>query len=246
MPYEEHCRHKTPSERRKIWRYVDFTKYVDMLIDSSLFFPNMRLLRERDPYEGSFYNFVNPKLRQHFEEDRNSGEVFKGVDAYNWNNIFVNCWHMNEGESAALWKLYMKSNEGIAIVSNVRRFKAALSDSAEQVYLSRISYNSKKRLGIPVSETQKQFDITDCALFKRDSFRHERELRAFVLKSEIPATSVFTDSGLRVKVKTAELVAQVVINPESPPWLRDLVERVSVGYGFNFEIRVSTLNKPPL
>ena len=33
----------------------------------------------------------------------------------------VNCWHINEHESAAMWDLYLKSNEGIAIQSTYQK-----------------------------------------------------------------------------------------------------------------------------
>ncbi len=247
MGYTGHSRHKTPADRQKIWRYMDFTKYVDMLEDGSLFFPNISVLCMQDPYEGTFYNFTGKKLRKQFKEDKDSAKIFQAVDTYNWQNVYVNCWHMNNAESAALWKLYMKSNDGIAIVSSVKRLKSSLGTSLERVYVARISYGTKRRLGTPVPDgKRRQFNISDCALFKRASFSHEREVRAFVLKSELPHGSIVSLDGLRVKVNIDELVSKIVINPESPTWVEELVRKISKRYGFDFEIVRSTLNKPPL
>jgi len=39
--------------------------------------------------------------------------------------VFVNPWHKNEFESAAMWKLYLKSEEGVAIRTTVERLKHA-------------------------------------------------------------------------------------------------------------------------
>jgi len=43
----------------------------------------------------------------------------------------INCWHMNDHESAAMWKLYLKSDEGIAIQSTYRKLKDAITDDDE-------------------------------------------------------------------------------------------------------------------
>ncbi len=34
---------------------------------------------------------------------------------------FVSCWHENETESEAMWKLYLKSGDGVAIQTTVVR-----------------------------------------------------------------------------------------------------------------------------
>ena len=38
----------------------------------------------------------------------------------------INCWHLNDHESAAMWKLYLKSNEGIVIQSTFTNLNTVL------------------------------------------------------------------------------------------------------------------------
>ena len=49
-----------PDENDKIWRYVDFSKFLSLLEDSAIFFSRADKLD--DPFEGS-YSKVNIKVR---------------------------------------------------------------------------------------------------------------------------------------------------------------------------------------
>ena len=49
--YKEHRLFKTPPDNTKILRYMDFSKFVDILANSQLFFPTAANLG--DPFEGS-------------------------------------------------------------------------------------------------------------------------------------------------------------------------------------------------
>ena len=59
--YKEHPAFEKPSDEDiKIWRYIDFTKFVSLLDKQALFFA--RADRLSDPFEGS-YSKANIKLR---------------------------------------------------------------------------------------------------------------------------------------------------------------------------------------
>ena len=47
----------------------------------------------------------------------------------------INCWHMNDFESEAMWKLYLKSNEGIAIQSTYQRLIDSLSNTDLSIHI---------------------------------------------------------------------------------------------------------------
>jgi hypothetical protein len=56
--YMENPQFKPPdSENAKIWRYMSFDRYKDMLSSSSLYFCEGNKLKENDPYEGSYLSF---------------------------------------------------------------------------------------------------------------------------------------------------------------------------------------------
>jgi hypothetical protein len=122
--YEAHPEFTQPSnEQVKVWRYMDFTKFVSLLDSQQLYFT--RVDKFDDPFEGSLPK-INVAARQHFPDGitpevrealikvmANTGEINQKWPRFH----AINCWHMNEHESAAMWKLYLKSNEGISIQS---------------------------------------------------------------------------------------------------------------------------------
>src|SRR4030066_2211573 len=123
MPAQKHKVFLPPSETAiPIWRYMDFTKFVSMLENQGLFFSRADKLD--DPFEGS-YSLGNKNLRHEvYKEYKISESAFKTLSQFrSWVRkwTMVNCWHINTYESAAMWKLYTKSNEAIAVKSTYQQ-----------------------------------------------------------------------------------------------------------------------------
>ena len=105
-----------PSENRTIWRYVDFTKFVSLLETQKLFFA--RADQFEDPYEGSWSSAGVRLLRDPAQNGGLPSHAVEQLVAYSGvqqKEMFISCWYANESESAAMWKLYLQSNEGVAI-----------------------------------------------------------------------------------------------------------------------------------
>ena len=41
---------------------------------------------------------------------------------------YISCWHMNEAESAGMWKLYSRSSDAVCIRTDYRTLAKALPD----------------------------------------------------------------------------------------------------------------------
>jgi len=52
MPIESHPELTPPADTERLWRYMDFTKYVSLLDRGQLYFPNLEALAGNDPHEG--------------------------------------------------------------------------------------------------------------------------------------------------------------------------------------------------
>jgi hypothetical protein len=105
---------EAPVDRHlKLFRFLDFTKYVSMLDQRAMFFTRANHLA--DPFEGS-----QPRIW--------AGRTLDVDDAeHRRDRVLVNCWHANEHESATMWRIYLKSDEGVAIQATVERLKALSS-----------------------------------------------------------------------------------------------------------------------
>ncbi len=239
-----------PNENNKIWRYMSFTKLVSLLESSCLFFSRADKLG--DPFEGSWPK-INVSARIEVLDGIPEGQRASYVEAMKnlslitkqWpKHIAVNCWHMNEHESAAMWKLYMQGNEGIAIQSTYKKLKDSLIDE-EQIYLGLVKYIDYQTEGIYASNMFSPF------MHKRKSYEHEREVRALIMK--MPTTGDKTDyskesisNGLKIRVDMGILIEQIYVAPYCPDWFEDLVRSIVVKYGFSFKIVHSGLDDPPL
>src|SRR5262249_17685971 len=84
---------------------------------------------------------------------------------------FINCWHHSEYESEAMWKLYARNDEGLAIKSSLARLSQSLDVAKPEIYVAAVEY---------LDYTDSSNVMADSPfLYKRRSLEHEREIRAF-------------------------------------------------------------------
>ena len=64
--FEEHPNCIEPeNENIKIWRFIDFSKFVSMLINNSLYFSGLKNMKDR--FEGRYSNITLEKMKKDFE-----------------------------------------------------------------------------------------------------------------------------------------------------------------------------------
>ncbi|MFC1995070.1 hypothetical protein ACFLVK_01525 [Chloroflexota bacterium] len=251
--YEENSTFKKPeNEMVKIWRYMDFTKYVSILNKSALFF--VRANKMNDPFEGSLPQ-ANIRARSNIHEQplkdilENVSEMAKDSMQY----TLINSWHMNEYESAAMWKLYLKSNDGIAVQSTFTRLKDSIQDKDYSVHIGKveyIDYNTETiPQGIPFFNPKylPSFNFFSPTLHKRKSYEHEQELRAITLVLPTPAPHALADheDGKYIKTDLHTLIERVYLAPTCQDWLLDLVKSITKQYRLNKEVLRSHLDDIP-
>lgn len=247
--FEIHKHILTPKDDAIIWRYMDLAKFLDILQRESLFFPTAALFD--DPFEGSY--------PVQLIEDR--PRYFQGVSKPTVDQMpeciqkmkkwhYINCWHMNNYESAAMWKLYDKSGSGIAIVSTIGRLKRSIQDDTNRTYIGEVSYIDYETESFDPSNMMYPF------FHKRNSFRHEAEIRALILKYPPDFTGALSEflefqgevpDGISVFTNIRSLIKEIRVSPESPVWLYKLVQDlVTQRFGLDFDVNRSDLLKDPL
>ena len=222
---------ETPPDDAKLWRYMDFTKFVSLLDQQALFFARGDLLD--DPFEGTLLK-ANVAYWDIFRKSRPSA--------------LINSWHENDHESAAMWKLYAKDSAGIAIRTNFRKFTRSLIDN-QDISVGRVKYDPPEKS--PSS-------LIDPFFYKRPSFSHEREVRAIIqsaahyLLGDYPASLNIADSafsfsgrGTYARVDLSELVQEVVTSPYADDWFHELAQSLAQRYGLTASVRRSSLSDQP-
>ena len=231
--YEHHPDLQPPPDNAVLWRYMDFTKFVSLLERSALFFCRADLLG--DPFEGS----ISPATPAALPQNLTVGpHRLHAIDLREIVRLArVSCWNAVEFESEAMWRLYSRETDGIAIRTVFGRFTDALVGD-ETVLASTVQYRDYRTASIP-------FGNALLPLFhKRMSFQHEREVRAMILR--IPSQDRPDESkGCYCKVDLAKLLEEIVVAPFAEEWFVDLVRSIAGRYGLGDRVRTSTLSDDP-
>jgi hypothetical protein len=222
----------------KIWRYVDFAKFVDMLATMSLYFACTSQMT--DPYEGWMPRShiaaltglndtyliqmkdacdkalaLRPQLAPTafdgiLEDARRKLDLTRVLREVNL-KFGLNCWHINDDESEAMWRLYASAGNGIAIESTADKLKNSLR--TDGIIIDRVRYMNFER-----DEIEKGHEHYGLFL-KRTAFAHEMELRATIL---LPTPGV----GAVVPCDIGSLITNIHIAPEAPTFYADAVQYI--------------------
>jgi len=124
-----------PPVRAALWRYMDFTKFLAMLEDRALFFSTAENFE--DPYEGALAS--GNVWRRNFVLSK-SGNVGPRAPSGPDPRLVINCWYAAKHESAAMWNLYARNTDAIAVRTSVRHLLAALPQQARVGLVKYVDY----------------------------------------------------------------------------------------------------------
>ncbi|PEC54168.1 hypothetical protein COK56_01520 [Bacillus cereus] len=248
---EEYPNYELPNKEQRIWRYMDFTKFMSMLDKEEIYFT--RSDKFIDKFEGTFpkaNQAMRPLMYRGIVSPENQEILFAQQDKvlkYYREFVTINCWHMNDYESAAMWDLYLKSNEGIAIQSNVGRLIESFESCPEEIRFGEVKYRDFNiepvRMNAPM----------DMFIYKRKSFEHEREIRAIHKLPFKLAKEGWVDDeaespvkhGLGISCDIRVLIERVYISPTAPIWFEELVRSMCDKFNLNRRVFKSELSELP-
>lgn len=220
----------TPKEDVKIWRYMDVGRFLWLLHSRALYFSRRHELD--DKWEGA-----NPQ-----SEIRKGSRERKAIGMPSFaekiaDEAVFNCWHENDRESVAMWRLYTSGREGVAIQTTIDRLYWLLKKSQywAMIQVLRVQYIDYDQEDDPPREGG-HYGLLTC---KRRSYEHEREVRAIL--QTVPGSE-----GILIHVDLQRLIQRIVVAPTYPAWaigsLQDAVERV----GISAKVETSDLLRSPV
>lgn len=240
------------NDSMSLWRYMDLSKFVVLLQTESLYFARADQLG--DKYEGSLPRLNTTLVRdiQIAHQKRQSkgrltderiAELEAQVSQARMRirqHVFVSCWHGNPFESAAMWKLYARSGDAVAVRTTYAKLRDQIS---EEALIGLVRYE----------DYESHFIRTDSLLaplmLKRNSFSHENEVRALFWVDDsqrAPKGVRLSSGGLQCPVSLNDLLDGVYVSPDSSPWFLDSVTSLCTKYGLAVKVRQSALSSPAL
>lgn len=186
MTFSENSLLEYPDPDTPIWRYVEYPKFNWMLQTRQLHFH--QAAEQEDPYEGGIPKAVEERHKA--SDTPFSFDEYRDVAKHSRELTFLNCWHINDKESAGMWDLYGRSGRSIAIKSTVGKLDEALNAGTDYPigagYVWYADYDSSwndldqdSKDALDRVVFQDGINTRDLFHLKRDTFSHEKEFRTY-------------------------------------------------------------------
>ncbi len=224
---------KHPHGNKKIWRYMDLPKFLDLVTSEELYFANSSTLS--DKYEGELPAGNLKQLKKAYMEEQKYSEA-QAQEAADMaievaqevkSNTLVNCWSMNTIESFALWKIYLGSaGSGVGIRTNVKALRESLVGTDIDIEMGEVSYRNY------LENINKNYIMTRKSPF----YKYEQELRLLIdqvkigkdEKGEKMIVANKNPNGLKVPIDVNELIQEIYISPFMGDWFEEMLRMTLV------------------
>lgn len=260
---------EVPEDNPPIWRFIDHSKFIWILQNSSLYFRRTDLMN--DPYEGHPpISYLEDRMEDSRSRRDRINEILPpdGGDAplpstkpsdvlepfeHFRRCYYINCWHMSDHESVAMWKLYLSSGDGVAIKTNYKTVFSAIKNSGDlEIIGGRMNYEDFEN---------EEFDydnILPAQAMKQQEYSYENEIRYSLYSPPAtenedpdpgdPVNYQYSDQeeGIPVKINLEELIDEVRISPYSPSYVdTEYWEDILKKYSIDVDVSESLVTVPP-
>lgn len=252
-----------PNPNEIIWRYMDLSKFESILKNKALFF--CRVDRFADPFEGS----IPRKEAEHRIKERRDisyyfGNEFDPISAKksiesisNFHLKFkkkhvINCWHINNNENDSMWRLYLDSNEGVAVKTTIQDLTNSFLETENIINISKVRYlNYEKDIWYDANVYPvKSYNMFIPLIHKRIEFKQEEEIRLIhSLNTDINLDNFWasqpSSTGINIPVNVKTLINEVYVPPTSDDTQIQKIKEIMEKYKFNFSLLKSGLSYQP-
>ena len=241
----------------QVWRYMSVERF-ESLLEEGVFFPRAHLFEDQREGSSTHAQAWSHRLRIQVRSARTGvrstlGEAVAAGNRWNRQWVCVSCWHMNDTESDAMWKLYGEVGKNVCVQSTFRR----LDESLQQAGLA----NGWPIIGVVRYINHATDVIPSPALlapyfYKSLEYAHEREVRALlwevpVVKDRVPRQidhdAVPENKGWPVPIwDLNKLIERVYVAPGSSPELEARVRSAMQAEKVTAPLLRSSLETPPV
>jgi hypothetical protein len=216
-------------------RYLDLPKLIDLLRTGELFLGQAS--RFEDRLEGTLPEGIRRSIRN------TEGLVAQHGDPTEWERknrerTYLGCWSLGAKDNMALWKLYGRTNESVAITTTVESMSKVAPQWARygKVSIKKIRYiDHDGRLPDGV------YAFDDGVFgFKHLAYAFEKEVR-IVMTCPTSEVALDMQPALRVPIDVNTFLRSIVVAPEAGDWFFNLVEEIAKKYGVSKPVRRSAL-----
>ncbi|MDO8727085.1 MAG: hypothetical protein Q7J35_13535 [Candidatus Methanoperedens sp.] len=194
---------KISDENIKIWRYMKYERFEELLRERTLYFARV------DTFDDAFEGWVpgtSPKRHNLFEMYRK--------------HTYANCWNEKDHESYLMWKKYeIDKRIPIVIQSTFKRLVDSLGNSNIDEYIDKVNYIDNDM----VLEIEDNIRIP--FFLKRKEYDDEHEIRA-IIQIMNPESWESYGKGIHIPILLDELIENIYISPIAQKDFIDSVQAI--------------------
>ncbi|OGP54454.1 MAG: hypothetical protein A2Y65_09745 [Deltaproteobacteria bacterium RBG_13_52_11] len=221
-------------------RYLDMPRFISFLKTSSLYLCRSDLFS--DKFEGSFTFSVKEAISNAYRKNQieYTYEKFKKELR---EGVFINCWSLGMDDNMALWKLYGKTDDCVAITTTVAKLRAALDKfgGLGRISLKKVEYI--RHWKDPKIEVKPYSNVFK---YKTVGYAFENEVRIILDRFDQTFEATSKDEGVILPINLRAFLRSVVVSPECSSWFKAVVEDIVDKYGVTCPIRNSSMSKQPI
>jgi hypothetical protein len=228
---------------------MDFAKFMFFIEKQSLHFTSLnKMAVEFDKYEVHYpYPQVPMKdtsgIMRYYPK-----EVFRNFEMTKRGGL-VNCWHINEDESYAMWKIYSALGKGIAIQSTIQNLWDSFHECKRDIYIGEVEYVDFDELTHALKEEWERLHPKQLYLYKRRCFKFENELRVIVEVVSVEDKRIipwkYDMEGINIQIDLNKLIEKIWISPYSSEWYEQLITNILSRYEIDKPVKLSRVNEKP-
>jgi hypothetical protein len=201
MPVERNSRiMRVPNPEDRVWRYMRFVRFKQLVETGHLFFPSYRMLD--DSYEMTLDDNRYTRMVENQKE-----------------HIIVSCWSLNRYEQYNLWTTYLRGNkEGVAIVTTYNDLCNSFEEYPYNIIPGIVKYQNSlnERILIRDHPNGGVRNYYRYVFYKKKYFTLDNELRLFryhFIPNGIIPTMDPVENGLNIPCNLHHLINYVVLSP---------------------------------
>ena len=257
----------------KLYKYMDLEKFLSLVVRKKLCFCNQKKLKEIDPYEGAMtkgelireeyikflYNVAKSNGRFKYiklidEEDCYTIDLLEDFKIYNDDAYYVDCWHINNNESLAMWKVFSNNNNSIAISTTKQNLIASINSGTRDIYMKEVEYSDlilKEKIPIDMTRMYLGKDETmyintsilrgfceeNGLLRKTKYYSYENELRLYFEDINNEDITKFIEVNLDI------LIDEIIISPNCDEWFLDILNDILGKYNIENKVKYSDIRQ---
>lgn len=225
-------------EGLRLWRYMDLARLVSLLETKAIWLARADTFR--DKHEGRFPDEMRTLAEKAYEsfppDDPSPVKNVEDFQDYLLKNTFISCWHKNIDENMAMWEIYGRDTNAVAVQTTVGRIRDGTDSSdlnGHSLLLQPVVYQrAEDVLGVLLYE--------DCFFRKRPHFAFEQEVRISLDTYSRVNPTKNTPYGHRLRCSINTFIESIYIHPDSATWLLDVVNSITTRYQVNANVKRGT------